>query len=501
MSNKQGFVRSLFDSNVNPVNQKARNIPILNIMDKYSRAFHLSWLGFFVAFLSWFAFPPLLHGAIQEDLQLTKAQIANSNIVGLVATLLVRAIVGPLCDRYGPRLVMVGCLLSGAMATACTPLISNTTELNIIRFFVGILGGTFVPCQVWTSQFFDKNIVGLANALAAGWGNAGGGAAFFLMPAIVSLLMSKYGFSQYWAWRMAFPMCPLVFIVCTAILTLIFGDDTPNGSWSSRHKHQIAETNDQFENASMIASSSPSMEKTIDLSLDHELPLATKESERKKDFRDVKVFEIEDEVPQAPSAADILKIALSSQTLLVSLPYLCSFGSELAVEGVISDFYIQTAKISNNVVWNEQTAGKWAAVFGLLNLITRPLGGYISDLLYQSKGLNAKKWWLIFLGVMQGIFFILIGFMNLNIYHLIGMMTGLAIFMEAANGAIFSLVPSIHPKFNGVVSGFAGAAGNMGGVLFGLAFRFQGTDYQTALWIIGVSCLGANLGVTWISVR
>ncbi|CAF4393884.1 unnamed protein product, partial [Rotaria magnacalcarata] len=58
---------------------------------------------------------------------------------------------------------------------------------------------------------------------------------------------------------------------------------------------------------------------------------------------------------------------------------------------------------------------------------------------------------------MQGIFFISIGVMNLKIYYLIGAMTGLAIFMEAANGAIFSLVPSIHPKFNGVVSGFAGA--------------------------------------------
>ncbi|CAF5036276.1 unnamed protein product [Rotaria magnacalcarata] len=312
---------------------------------------------------------------------------------------------------------------------------------------------------------------------------------------------------------MAFPMCPLVLIVCIAILTLIFGDDTPNGSWSSRHKHRIAKTvssdvadetinaNDQFERASMIASSSPSVEKSIGLSLDHEPPLANKESEKKRDFIDVKVVEIEDEVPQAPSVPDILKVALSWQTLLVSLPYLCSFGSELAVEGVISDFYVQAAKISNNIVWDSQTAGKWAAVFGLLNVITRPLGGYISDLLYQSKGLNAKKWWLIFLGVMQGIFFISIGVMNLKIYYLIGAMTGLAIFMEAANGAIFSLVPSIHPKFNGVVSGFAGAAGNMGGILFGLVFRFQGTDYQTALWIIGVSCLGANLGVSWISVR
>ena len=80
-------------------------------------------------------------------------------------------------------------------------------------------------------------------------------------------------------------------------------------------------------------------------------------------------------------------------------------------------------------------------------------------------------------------------------------MTGLAIFMEAANGAIFSLVPSIHPKFNGIVSGTAGAAGNVGGILFSLVFRFYGTDYKKSLWIIGICCLATNLAVAWIPLR
>jgi len=173
------FTDSLFHADINPFNHKSRTLPLLNVADKYGRTFHLSWIGFFVAFLSWFAFPPLIHGIIQQDLQLSKSQIANSNIIGLLATLLVRLVVGPLCDRYGPRYVMVGCLLVGAIPTALTPLIQDATGLMAIRFFVGILGGTFVPCQVWITQFFDKNIIGLANALAAGWGNAGGGVTFF----------------------------------------------------------------------------------------------------------------------------------------------------------------------------------------------------------------------------------------------------------------------------------------------------------------------------------
>lgn len=54
-------------------------------------------------------------------------------------------------------------------------LVTSARGLIALRFFVGILGGCFVPCQVWTTGHFDKNVVGTANALAAGWGTAGAG--------------------------------------------------------------------------------------------------------------------------------------------------------------------------------------------------------------------------------------------------------------------------------------------------------------------------------------
>jgi MFS transporter, NNP family, nitrate/nitrite transporter len=54
-------------------------------------------------------------------------------------------------------------------------LVTSSNGLIALRFFVGILGASFVPCQVWTTGFFDKDVVGTANALTAGWGNAGGG--------------------------------------------------------------------------------------------------------------------------------------------------------------------------------------------------------------------------------------------------------------------------------------------------------------------------------------
>ncbi|CAK7226952.1 hypothetical protein SBRCBS47491_006404 [Sporothrix bragantina] len=125
--------------------------------------------------MSWFAFPPLLTITIKKDLNMTPAEVANSNLVALLATLLVRMVAGPLCDRFGPRYVFVGALLCGAIPTALAGLVKTPNGLIALRFFIGILGATFVPCQVWCTGFFDKNVVGTANALAGGWGNAGGG--------------------------------------------------------------------------------------------------------------------------------------------------------------------------------------------------------------------------------------------------------------------------------------------------------------------------------------
>lgn len=121
-----------------------------------------------IAFLSWYAFPPLLPLTIKNDLHLSANEIANSNIIALTATLLVRLVAGPSCDRFGPRITFAACLLLGSIPTALAGTISTPAGLYVIRFFIGILGGSFVPCQVWSTGFFDKSVVGTSNALTAG---------------------------------------------------------------------------------------------------------------------------------------------------------------------------------------------------------------------------------------------------------------------------------------------------------------------------------------------
>ncbi len=104
-------------------------------------------------------------------------------------------------------------------------------------------------------------------------------------------------------------------------------------------------------------------------------------------------------------------------------------------------------------------------MFGLLNVVARPLGGIISDLLYKRfHNVWVKKMWIHFLGVIAGAFLIAIGALNShNQNTMFGLIAGFAIFLEGCNGANFSLVPHVNPNANGVVSGMTGATGNLGG--------------------------------------
>jgi NNP family nitrate/nitrite transporter-like MFS transporter len=83
-----------------------------------------------------------------------------------------------------------------------------------------------------------------------------------------------------------------------------------------------------------------------------------------------------------------------------------------------------------------------------------------------------------------------------------GLIAGMAFFLEAGNGANFSLVPHVHPHANGIVSGVTGAAGNLGGIIFAIIFRFDVTGklahYGRSMWIVGVMTMALNLGTCWI---
>ncbi|KAL2824913.1 major facilitator superfamily domain-containing protein [Aspergillus cavernicola] len=495
-----GFLKSLVSSpEVNPNNRKALTIPFLNPFDVYGRVFFFSWFGFMIAFLSWYAFPPLLTVTIRADLHMSQTQVANSNIIALLATLLVRFICGPLCDRFGPRLVFIGLLLAGSIPTAMAGLVTTPEGLIALRFFIGILGGTFVPCQVWCTGFFDKKVVGTANSLAAGLGNAGGGITYFVMPAIFDSLVHDRGLSEHKAWRISY-IVPFILIVVAALGMLFTCEDTPTGKWSERHIWAKEGTQSQGNivdlnsgNQSTRPSGPPSIIANVVADVEKKGAQTPMDTDGSQVMGQLDALRTDAVV--APSRREALNVVLSLASFAVAIPYACTFGSELAINSILGDYY------DKNFPYMSQTqTGRWAAMFGFLNVICRPAGGFLADILYHyTKTTWSKKLLLSFLAVIMSAFMIAIGLSDpKSEATMFGLVAGLAFFLESCNGVVFALVPHVHPFANGIVSGMVGGFGNIGGIIFAVIFRYSHHDYARGIWILGVISMVASLAVAWI---
>lgn len=450
---------------VNPLNQKAYSIPLLNPVNLYGRVFFFAWFGFMIAFWSWYAFPPLLPDVIAKDIGAKQYQIANSNVIALTATLLVRLVAGPCCDHFGPRVTFAACLLLGSIPTFMAGLIHNAAGLMALRFFIGILGGSFVPCQVWTTGFFDKKIVGTANSLTGGLGNAGGGITYFVMPAVFNSLVHNQHMKPHKAWRVAF-IVPGILIVSTALLLLLLCPDCPTGKWSDRGI--AAQTSSGVVPVPGHLTADRSARNESATSLDDKKVDVEANDTQSGIAGDVAVAR--GEVVQKPTFKEASKVIFSLQTLVTAACYFCTFGAELAINSILGNYYGR-----NFPKLGLQGEGNWAAMFGLLNVVFRPLGGVVADLAYRRTGsVWSKKILLHAYGIITGCFLLAIGLTDShNQNTMFGLVAGMAFFLEGANGLNFSLVPHVHPYANGIVSGVTGASGNLGGIVFAVIFRYS----------------------------
>ena len=95
-----------------------------------------------------FSITPLLK-EVQNTLKLSDEEIWTSSIFASVGTIIMRFILGPICDKYGPRIPMGIVLFCSACPTLLTGFVQSSTGLIVVRFFIGMGGSTFVMCQYW----------------------------------------------------------------------------------------------------------------------------------------------------------------------------------------------------------------------------------------------------------------------------------------------------------------------------------------------------------------
>jgi NNP family nitrate/nitrite transporter-like MFS transporter len=320
------------------MNGKATRLNLFSLATIPQRVFHLTWMAFFVCFFAWFAVAPLMP-LIRGDLNLTKDQIANSNIAAVFVTILVRLIIGPLCDKYGPRRAYTWLLALGAIPVMGIAFAQTYESFLFFRLLIGAIGASFVITQFHTSVMYAPNVVGTANATAAGWGNAGGGATQAVMPLIVAALVT-FGVEQSLGWRAAM-FVPGILMLIMSVVYYRYADDTPAGRTTS--------------NTATVASNKPSGWSTF---------LAA--------ARDYRVW-------------------------LLFITYGACFGVELTIHNLAAIYYVDRFGL------DLKTAGLYVGTFGLLALFARALGGVVSDRIARTRGLDGRTAVLFILILAEGL--------------------------------------------------------------------------------------------------
>lgn len=206
---------------------KATKINLLDFKSIPMRAFHITWITFFLCFFGWFGIAPLMP-VIREDLGLSKGQIGNIIIASVAITIFARLLFGWLCDKIGPRLSYSILLFIGSIPVMLIGFSNSYETFLLFRLAIGVIGASFVITQYHTSVMFAPNVVGTANATVAGWGNMGGGATLIAMPLVFSAIVGL-GYTNQEAWRYAMVL-PGVVLFIMSFVYYFCTSDSPDGN-------------------------------------------------------------------------------------------------------------------------------------------------------------------------------------------------------------------------------------------------------------------------------
>jgi NNP family nitrate/nitrite transporter-like MFS transporter len=399
---------------------KATKIRLADFRSAPMRAFHMTWIAFFLCFFGWFGIAPLMP-VIRAELHLTKDQVGNSIIASVAITILARLFIGWLCDRIGPRRAYTWLLVLGSLPVMGVGLSHGYTSFLIFRLAIGAIGASFVITQYHTSVMFAPNVVGTANAAAAGWGNLGGGVTQVAMPLLFSLFLSL-GVGAWWGWRLAM-LVPGAAMLFTGIAYYFLTQDTPDGDFKKLREQGRLESRSSASGAFREA------------------------------LRDRRVWAL-------------------------AVLYGSCFGIELTIDNVAALYYVDSFHLSLKI------AGLVASTFGMMNLFARALGGIVSDRCNRRWGLRGRALLLACTIAAEGCALMLFSQMRW-LPLAIGTMMLAGLFVKMSNGATYSVVPFINKRALGAVAGIVGAGGNFAAVLAGFLFKSSSITYPQAFMILG----------------
>ncbi|MFI3275442.1 NarK family nitrate/nitrite MFS transporter [Vibrio sp.] len=442
------------------------------------KVLHLSWMAFFITFVVWFNFAPLLQ-MVKTSLGLTTEEIKTLLILNVALTIPARVAIGMLTDRYGPRLVYSLLLAICSIPCFMFALADSFIQAAIARFLLGFIGAGFVVGIRLVSEWFPHNELGTAEGIYGGWGNFGSAAAAFTLPTLALVFGGEDG------WRYA--------VGITGVMSLLFSvvfyqnvSDTPKGSTYFKPAQvtamEVTSKGDFFfllfmkipmyaALALLAWKLSPS---GIGMLSDTAVygvyaVLAALYVYEVSQVWKVNKNVFKEEVPEIHQYK-------FKQVAVLNVLYFATFGSELAVVSMLPLFFSETFELTPVL------AGMVASAYAFMNLMSRPGGGWISDKF-------GRKPTLLILTAGLAVGYFAMGQVDSTWPVWLAVVAAMAcsFFVQAGEGAVFATVPLIKRRMTGQIAGMTGAYGNVGAVVYLTVLSF--VSYQTFFLVIAATAV------------
>jgi MFS transporter, NNP family, nitrate/nitrite transporter len=450
------------------------------------RVLHLTWLAFFLSFVVWFNFAPFA-STIAAAFDLTSEQLTVLALCNVALTVPARVLVGMALDRWGPRRVFASILIYAALPCLVFATATSFGMLVVSRLALSVVGAGFVVGIRMVSEWFPPKEVGTAEGVYGGWGNFGSAAAALILPSVAAIIGGADG------WRWAIGMTGFIAAGYGA-LYLRAVTDTPAGQSFARPRRQGAlEVTTPAAVWGLVILNVPLLavlglvawrlqhvgfmtRSTFLLTL---LVLGLLLVIQTRTILSVNRPAREDTYPPED------RYPFRSVAVLC-LAYFVTFGSELAVVSMLPLFFASTFDLSPVV------AGATASAFAFMNLVARPTGGLLSDLL----GSRRRTLGTLLVGLSVGyVGMSLIGPSWPVPLAMVAAM-GCSFFVQAGEGATYAIVPLVKKRVSGQISGLVGAYGNVGALVFLTLLLFAGPTVFFV--VIGASSILASLACRWL---
>lgn len=473
------------------------------------RVLHYTWIAFFLTFYVWFNMAPIKSLLVESFDFLTDQNIKSLLICNVALTIPARIIIGSLVDKYGPRVTFSGIMIVTAIPGLMFAFADTFTQLIISRLLLSSIGAGFVIGIKMTANWFPPKMIGRAEGFYAGWGNFGSAAASGLVPIVaISLIGGEFG----WRYSLA-----LSSIVCGlyGILYYFLVKDYPTGKEPQKQvkKANIMPVSSYGDLIQYILWTAP-----MNLALGLLANNLQKQMVHGQNLYSVEVMYMIWGVLAVLYLYKVIAILRVNLPLLkagvpeeekypfssvaaLNTTYFANFGAELAVVSMLPAFFFEVFEplkdANGERIVTLALAGLVAGSFAFINLVARPLGGYLSD----KMGSRKKTMMIYMFGIALG--FAAMGFIGKysGTFHeggaeiivptfdgtwwlVVSVIITMAcsMFVQGAEGATFAVIPSIKKELTGRIAGMAGAYGNVGAVTY--LYIFTMVNEKTFFFIL-----------------